>query len=69
MNEPTPDPNALRTELGLEPQSPVPAPASKEPPPQGKKRAGYTLNKGRGQSKAKRRMVKASRRRNRKENG
>jgi len=67
MNEPTPDPDALRAELGLDAQTTAPEPATKEPPPQGKKRAGYTRNKGRGQSKAKRRMVKASRRRNRKD--
>lgn len=31
-----------------------------------KERAGYTTNKGRGQTKARRRMARASRRKNRK---
>lgn len=43
------------------------APAVAYPPRyRHKERAGFTTNKGRGQSKARRRMARASRRKNRK---
>lgn len=82
MNEPSRDPDLLRAELGLselpfdgenptsavksELEAAAPPTGYKLMPPQGPKRAGYTKRKGQGQSKTRRLMAKASRRRNRK---
>lgn len=44
---------------------PEPAPVVKVPPPSGPKRAGYTTNKGKPRNRARARMAKVSRVRNR----